>query len=81
MISLFDSSDMWTLQPCELVPDRQAGSQHSTRSPGDGESGCIRHEFGLGGIQVMILFDQRAEGGDGLREQALLHPLHVQVVV
>lgn len=54
---------------------------HRGPSCGDVEPGSIRHKSVLGGIQLTVLFYQRGEGGDRLREAALLHPVHMQVVM
>lgn len=55
--------------------------QLSRSSPGDNESRCVRCESPLGGVQLVVLVDERAEGGRGLAEKALLHSFNVQVVV
>lgn len=59
----------------------RGGLQQSPSSPGDNESRCVRRESPLGGVQLVVLLDERAEGGHSLGEKALLHSFDVQVVV
>lgn len=50
-------------------------------SSGDAESWNVRYESGFSGVQVMVLFNQKAEGRNSLHKEALLHPIYMQVVM
>lgn len=47
----------------------------------DAQSGGIMNDFVFSGIQLIILFNQWGERGDGLWKEALLHAFYIKVVM